>query len=226
MIPKLNLEKSAAAIAVFIAFSCSDQVTPVRSERINSSDNTASASSAARAENANTFNVSVGAPIEYSKGERWIDNYVKDASQSKTYTIKANALNKILSSKNCVGISLVYAIDFQNKLHILPIGVDGNGKRITSKQVYTQNGDIKWKTAQCWIANYTGSVSSHFFGQNTFQRLWANGNVDVLTTLAIDDTNNPQLLLTAVTPTNSGGRVAAKSNFEDASAACPPACPK
>lgn len=226
MIPKLHLEKSIAAIAVCIAFSCSEQVTSVTSEKINSSGNTDLTSSAARSESASTFNVSVGAPIDFNKGERWIDNYIKDASQSVTYTIKASALNTILSNKNCVGVSLVYAVDFQNKLHILPIGVDGNGKRITSKLVYTQNGDIKWKTAQCWIDNYTGSVSSHFFGQNTFQRLWADGNVDVVTTLALDDNNNPQLLLTAHAPANSAGKVAAQKNYEDASAACPPACPK
>jgi hypothetical protein len=69
-------------------------------------------------------------------------------------------------------------------------------------------------------------VQSHFFGQNTFQRLWVNGNADLVITFALDDNNNPQLLLAVATPTGASGKVSAQSKFEDASAACPPACPK
>lgn len=229
MLPKLNenLKKIPLTIAALIAFSCSEQVTSIGSETSIGTANSSSASSdAARAENMNAFNETVGAPIDLATGEQWIVNYEQTENQSKTYTIKASALNKILSIKNCVGVSLVYARDSKGKLHTLPIGVDSNGKKIASNKVYTQNGDIKWKTAQCWIANYTGTVSSHFFGQNTFKRLWANGYYDVVATFAIDDKNNPQLLLTPQIPNNTAGKTAGKSNFEDLSSPCPPVCPK
>lgn len=227
MLPKANLKNVALVIAVAMAYSCSDQVIPVESSRSTVASSETSTSTARTASNSSPFNETVGAPIEYSTGERWIDNYTKDyASQSKTYSIKADALNKILSNKKCVGISLAYAQDFQKRLHVLPMGVDGDGKIISSKMVYTQNGDISWKTAKCWISNYTGPVQSHFFGQNTFQRLWVDGNANVIITFAVDDNNNPQLLLAVATPPSPSGKVSAQSKFEDASAACPPACPK
>lgn len=226
MLPKSNLKKAALAIAVAMAYSCSDQVIPVETaQRTVATEGTAAGN--ARKGDTSPFNVAVGAPIEGATGERWITNYTKDyASPAKTYTIEAGALNKILCDKKCVGISLAYAQDFQNKLHVLPMGVNGEGRIISSRSVSTQNGDISWKTAKNWISNYTGPVQSHFFGQNTFQRLWANGNADVIVTFALDDNNNPQLLLAVAPPANASGKVSAKSNFEDASAACPPACPK
>jgi len=226
MLPKSNLKKAAFAIVVAMAYSCSEQAIPVETSQSTAVRSSTSADNA-RTGNTNTFNVAVGAPIEETTGERWINNYTKDAAgQGKTYTIKASALNKILCDKNCVGISLAYAQDKQKGIHVLPMGVDGDGRIISAKSVYTQNGDISWKTAKSWITNYTGPVQSHFFGQNTFQRLWANGNADVVITFALDDNNNPQLLLAVATPTSNSGKVSSKSNFEDASAACPPACPK
>ena len=229
---KPKLTKAALTIAVAIAYSCSDQVIPMESSQsaiAGSAGTTATARTGNSSSSSSTspFNVSVGAPIEHTTGERWIDNYVKDyASQSETYHIKAGALAEILSNKKCVGISFAYAQDFQKRLHVLPMGVDGDGKIILSKTVYTQNGDISWKTAKSWISNYTGPVQSHFFGQNTFQRLWVNGNADVVITFAVDDNNNPQLLLAVANSTNSAGKVSSQSTYEDASAACPPACPK
>jgi hypothetical protein len=229
MLPKTNLKMAALAIAVAMAYSCTEQAIPVETAQRTAVPSSASVDNARKgsSENTSTFNVSVGAPIESTTGERWISNYTKDTSRSvKTYTIKAEALNKILCDKKCVGISLSYAQDHQKRLHVLPMGVDGEGRIISATAVYTQNGDISWKAAKSWIANYTGPVQSHFFGQNTFQRLWVNGNADVVITFALDDNNNPQLLLAVATPTGASGKVSAQSKFEDASAACPPACPK
>lgn len=225
MLPKSNLKKAALVIAVAMAYSCSDQVIPVETAQSAIVTDDTSTSNARKGD-ASPFNVATGAPIEYVTGERWIDNYTKEySSQSKTYSIKASALNKILASKKCVGVSFAYALDFQKRLHVLPRGVDSNGKLISSKLVYTQYGDISWKTANCWIANYTGPVQSHFFGQNTFQRLWDNGNADVTVTFAVDDNNNPQLLLSVESAGSNAAKSATKSGREDASAACPPACP-
>jgi hypothetical protein len=228
MLPKSNLKKAAFAIAIAIAYSCSDQTIPIETVQSTvATDGTSASSTARTGSNKSTFNVTVGAPIEDTTGERWIKNYSEDyPSQAKTYTIKAGALHKILSDKKCVGISLAYAQDLQKRLHVLPVGVNEEGRIISSKAVYTQNGDISWKTSKSWIANYTGKVQSHFFGQNTFQRLWSKGDADVIVTFALDDNNNPQLLLDVAPTTVTSGRFSSTSNREDASAACPPACPK
>lgn len=64
MLPTLNqnLRNSPLAIAVCIAFSCSEQVTSIGSESSIVTANSSSASSdAARAENMNAFNETVGA---------------------------------------------------------------------------------------------------------------------------------------------------------------------
>jgi len=224
MLLKPRFMQAASLITVVMAFGCSEQVIPAESKNVNP---TAGSAATARVESSNPFNASVGAPIDNAVGERWIDNYRKDyASQAKTYNIKSDALAKILSTNKCVGVSFAYAVDFQNRLHVLPIGVNSDGKLITSSKVYTQHGDIHWKTAQRWIKNYTGPVQSHFFGQNTFQRLWSSGSADVTVTFALDDKNNPQLLLATAAPASDSGKVAASSTYQDASAACPPACPK
>jgi len=219
-----RLMQAASLIAVVMAFGCSEQVIPAESKNANPA---AGISATARTESSTPFNTTVGAPIDNTVGERWIDNYRKDyASQAKTYNIKSDALSKILSANKCVGISFSYAVDFQKRLHVLPIGVNSDGKLMTCNQVYTQYGDIQWKTAQRWIKNYTGPVQSHFFGTNTFTRLWTNGLADILVTFALDDNNNPQLLLTR---NDTAGRTTAtstKSSVEDASFPCPPVCPK
>jgi hypothetical protein len=225
MLPKTILKKAAFAIAVAMAYSCSEQAIPVETTQ-SAVVTDGTVASNARKGDTSPFNVATGAPIEDVTGDRWIDHYEKDyANHAKTYSIKASALNKILTSKKCVGVSFAYALDFQKRLHVLPRGVNSDGKLISSKSVYTQYGDISWKTANCWIGNYTGPVQSHFFGQNTFQRLWVNGNADVIVTFALDDNNNQQLLLSVESAGSSAGKVAAKSSREDASAACPPACP-
>ncbi|HEY9004855.1 MAG TPA: hypothetical protein VIM75_01910 [Ohtaekwangia sp.] len=213
-------------MALIISTACSEHPVTIQNDSPGSSG-TGTVSSAARTEQqTNPFNPTVGAPIDYDQGERWIDNYESSSTtQATTYTIKSAPLATILSGGNCVGISLVYAVDFQQRLHILPIGVNSNGRWIKSKTVYTQNGDVTWQTAQCWIKNYTGSVQSHFFGQNTFSRLWTGGKADVVVSFARDDNNNPQLLLTAPSPARTNGRTAG-SGYEDASSPCPPVCPK
>jgi hypothetical protein len=225
MLPKSNLKKAALAIAIATAYSCSEQAIPVETAQSTVATDGTSATNARKGDTS-PFNAATGAPIENATGDRWIDNYAKDYSnQSKTYSVKASALNKILTGKKCVGVSFAYALDFQKRLHVLPRGVNSDGKLISSDLVFTQYGDISWRTANSWIANYTGPVQSHFFGQNTFQRLWVNGDADVIVTFAIDDNNNPQLLLSVEPVGNGSAKAAAQSSREDASAACPPACP-
>jgi len=74
------------------------------------------------------------------------------------------------------------------------------------------------------IINFTGPVQSHFFGHDTFQRLWANWNADIVVTFALDEHDNPPLPPAPAAPANSSGKVSAQSSFENASATCPPVC--
>ena len=175
----------------------------------------------------NPFNKTTGAPIETNKAQQWIENYnAANPGCEKNYLLRSGCIKAIVGNKKCVGISLFYAHDPYKKIHILPIGIDEKGKQIPCKYIATQYGDIPWKTAQQWIARYTGTTRSHFFGQNTFSRLWENGVTDISISFARDNNNNPQLLLSPQSATGANGKVAALKVFEDASAACPPACPK
>jgi hypothetical protein len=228
MISNFTALKITFAVMAISCFACVEQNVPVKDESTTVTSSSGSVSGdAARSGESNQFNNTVGAPIEYTLGQRWIENYESPcADKSGSYTINATSLKAVLGNGSPVGVSLVYALDFQKRLHILPIGIDSKGKRIKPNVVYTQHGNISWKTAQQWISNYTGSVQSHFFGQNTFSRLWANGTSDILIAFAADDNNNPQLLLSTKSAAASNGKTAAKSGFEDASSPCPPVCPK
>ena len=226
MLPKLNSLCVIIVAMTVVASSCTEQDSSAI-EQISTEATTGSVDQAARKEIFNPFNETIGAPIDYNKGQEWITNYDKsNACPTKTYTITSGAVNAILNDGRSVGISMMYALDRQRQLHILPIGVDGNGKQVVTKSVYTKNGNISWRTAQSWVANYTGPVQSHFFGKNTFSRLWSDGVSGIVITFATDNNNNPQLLLTALSTNGSNGRAAASKSFEDASSPCPPVCPK
>jgi hypothetical protein len=226
MLPKLNVPRVIVIAMTVVAFSCADQDSSTN-EQISTEATTGSLEQAARKDSSKPFNEAIGAPIDYNKGQEWITNYEKsNACPTKTYSITSGVISAILNDGRSVGISMMYAVDRQRQLHILPIGVDGTGKQVVSKSVYTKNGNISWKTAQSWIANYTGPVQSHFFGRNTFSRLWSDGVSGIVATFATDNNNNPQLLLTALSANGSNGRVAAGKSFEDASSPCPPVCPK
>lgn len=225
MLPKLNSLGVIIIAVTVVAFSCADQDSPTN-EQISADATTGSVDQAARKDVSNPFNETIGAPIDYSKGQEWITNYEKsNACPTKIYTITSGAISAILNDGRSVGISMMYALDRQRQMHILPIGVDGKGKQVVTKSVYTKNGNISWRTAQLWIASYTGPVQSHFFGKNTFSRLWSDGVSGIVATFATDNNNNPQLLLTALSPNRSNGKVAAGRGFEDASSPCPPVCP-
>jgi hypothetical protein len=148
-----------------------------------------------------------------------MDNFTKDNPKGvKEYLISVEAIEQILSNTSCAGISLHYATDPNGALHILPIGVDSNGKMMITQNIATPSGVVEWQTAQQWINNYTGYIRSHFFGTLTFSRLLAQQPTQLRATLALNDVGAPQLLLTnasAITP----------AGYEDASQPCPPYCP-
>lgn len=213
--------------ALAMTTACMDQEMTTQKKESGNTDADASHSETVTPSNYNPFNKTTGAPIAADKALQWIDNFqAANPECEKTYTVRWYPLKNILMNKKCVGISFVYASDPYKMTHILPIGIDEKGKLIQSRFVSTQRGDIPWKTAQQWIASYTGTTKSHFFGQNTFSRLWADGVTDISISFAKDDNNNAQLLLRSKTGAGTNGKTAAKKDFEDASAACPPACPK
>lgn len=211
-----------------MATACMDQEMTTQQKESDNTDVQASSNQAVTSNNYNPFNKTTGAPIAADKAQQWIENFqAANPECERSYTVRWYPLKNILKDKKCVGISFVYATDPYKMTHIIPIGIDEKGKQIQSRFVSTQRGDIPWKIAQQWIASYTGGTTkSHFFGQNTFSRLWADGVTDISISFAKDDNNNAQLLLRSKTYGGKNGKTAAKKDFEDASAACPPACPK
>lgn len=210
-----------------MTIACTDQEMTAQKNETNKLNGDVDSSQPITPNNNNPFNKTTGAPIEADKAQQWIDNYQAANPQcEKNYVVKSNALKTILNTKKCVGISFFYAFDGYKMIHVLPIGIDEKGKQIQSKYVTTQRGDITWKTAQQWISCYTGATKSHFFGQNTFSRLWTDGVADISISFARDDNSNAQLLLRTKTGAGTNGKGSAQNKYEDASAACPPACPK
>jgi hypothetical protein len=168
---------------------------------------------------ANPFSKKVGAPIDTEKADRWILNYKKLYGISKSYNIESAKITTVLSQPGCIGISLHYSTDENKNLHILPIGVNDSGKIITSDKVAIENGYVDWRTAQQWIANYSGPATSHFFGTNTFNRLISEQKTVVINvTLALNDGLDPVLILANAASTSSDFK-------EDDSITCPPFCP-
>jgi hypothetical protein len=168
----------------------------------------------------NPFNKRVGAPVDGEVGDQWIANFKKVKGYNKTYTLSNAAVQAIVSQPNCVGISLTYALDEKNNAHILPIGVDFNGKIMKSEYVSTINGNIKWATAQQWIDKDKGPIDSHFLGSSTFGRLNENPCKIIKVDYAINNKNQQVLLLSNPCEVNL------KMKYEDESNTCPENCAK
>lgn len=173
------------------------------------------------------FNVNVGAPIKVQTGKQWIANYNKaNRSIAKEYIINSQDLKKILSSNNCVGICLYFALDENEQAQLLPIGINTSGSLMKTEYVNTPSGSINWQTAQQWIANDLGAIDARFFGRNTFNRLFKDPQCTSIRAIeALDEQNKPQLLLINAainykdTSTQPGSLM-----FEDRSNPCPPYC--
>ncbi len=186
---KAILFLSAAALVFFITFSCTKQAaTPDLQTK----------KSMVSLPGDNPFKATVGAPISGALAQQWIENYNKAHHTDKNafYSIDRKNLEAILSDPTCVGIGLHYAMDGDGQMHILPIGVNEHGELIKTDFVPTEKGMIDWKTAQNWIANNQGPVDWHFFGGNTFDRLFGQPCTGVWATLAVNDGGAQQLLLT------------------------------
>lgn len=167
-----------------------------------------------------TFNVSVGSPIDQQTGLRWIGTFMKaNPNALDNYYVQASTLKGIMANTACVGISLYYSVDASGNLHIIPIGVDVNGKVIAMQTTTVDNIALSWQTLWQWINNYTGTVRSHFFGTQTFTQLLVDQKSKaVLISRALDDSGNPQLLLSNAADSNP-------TSYSDESRPCPPYCP-
>lgn len=166
------------------------------------------------------FNKTIGSPIDRATALRWMTNFAKVNPQTSVteHFIQATVLKRIISNSACVGISLHYSLDGLGQLHIIPAGIDGTGKMIANIGMDLGGLTIDWPTQLQWMTNYTGNVRSHFFGALTFTRLLTSQVQIVRVTLALDDSGNPQLLL-------SNASASDPNNYEDASSPCPPVCP-
>lgn len=173
------------------------------------------------------FNVSVGAPIDFKTGKQWIENFKQmNGGMGKDYTMASRDLKALLANTSCVGICFYYAKDEDSNTHLLPVGINNQGKIIKSQYLNTSKGTISWETAQKWIMNDAGMIDARFFGRNTFSRLFKNPYCTNLRAIwAADEEKRPQLLLidAAVNYLLNDGL---NSNllFEDRSSPCPPIC--
>ena len=207
----------AASIIFVLIDSCSDQrMSQADPSPIQSSQ---SAATSASASTVGAFNEYVGKPIDRSTALRWIDNFVKaNPRATREYVIDASVLKEIMADASCTGISLNYATDGNGSLHILPIGLNRDGKILPMQTISTRSGKIDWRTSQEWISNYAGYIRSHFFGTMTFTRLLdEQRSSQVRVSLALNDAGAPQLLL-------SNASEISPSLYEDKSSPCPPVC--
>lgn len=171
---------------------------------------------ATRAETA-LFEKNKGVRIDSATGDRWIENFARVNDAEAHHTLNVNALIMLLTHTGCVGISFYYATDDADNLRIIPVGTATNGSMLHGVQSETTRGEVNWTTAREMIDNYTGSVRYHFFGIASFQRLLTRDCKNVRISLAMDDANGLQLLLSDAGDPTPG-------NYESAGTMCPPHC--
>ncbi len=166
------------------------------------------------------FNKSVGAPVDGAVGDKWKDSYRLKNGRNQSYTLNSKYLqDSILKLPNCVGIALYYGLDDFGSTHILPIGVDANGKIMKRATVSTMQGPKSWAIAQLWISRHPGLVDAHFHGSDLYGRLNLASCESILVDFAIDDKNKQQLLL------SNPCVYAVTKQYQDRGANCPPICP-
>lgn len=210
----------AVMVIFFIGASCNKQPLSTTDVAVNEINNTTGSKSITDlTATYNPFNPRVGAPVDGRTGARWIKRFKDRNGYYKTYMLNNFWLQFIANQPNCVGISLTYAT-INGKKHILPIGVDVNGKIMKCLFVSTINGLISWETAQQWIANDNGPINSHFLGKNTFIRLNEKPCATIRVDYSINDEYQQTLLLSNPCELN------AVRKYEDDSINCPSICPK
>lgn len=213
----MNLLKATIAMMLaFVISNCSDQGFDTKisdeQEQINDGNNTTEIITT-------PFHRTVGGPVDRITGDGWIKNYFDKTDEAFQYSIKAPALRDILSNPSCVGISLCYAVDANDQRHIIPVGITGSGKMISSPAVDTENGVISWDTAKKWMANYKGVLRSHFMGATSIGRTVSRPSCKIVwISFAMDDTDKLQLLVSSDNPDKT-------EFYEDRTTPCPPVCP-
>jgi hypothetical protein len=219
-VPKIVIRTvlSSAVVLLSCVVACSGKEAP---EGVVSADDSLSAEAAARPSTppgpSPVFHRGVGAPVDQITAKRWMENLTRAGVPHEEYRVGAWALRGILA-QGAVGISLGYAVDDGGRPHLLPVGVDGEGKAIRIETVPTEGRVIPWETARQWRARYAGATRSHFFGADTFERLIARqGSLTLRVERALNDRGEPQLLL-------SNADDIAPSEYEDASLPCPDHC--
>jgi|GEM_PF-3225935 len=213
-----------SVIVLFVVASCTDQ--KFSSQPTPSPRSTAPIEENTLATTQSPFNKTVGSPINRETALRWMENLTNTDSKvaNTEYFIQAGPIKSLLSNTECVGISLFYAIDDSEKLHIIPMGINSSGKVIDSRTVTIQSGPLTWQTtwtqtAWKWINNYKGTIKAHYFGATTFNRLiLEQKSTTIRVSFAANDSGAPQLLLSNASITNP-------VFYEDASITCPPYCP-
>lgn len=183
----------------------------------DSNANTDSDLNLALSDSSTPFVKGTGASIDKSVGERWIDNYKKAGNAETHFTVDARVFERMLREENSVGVSLQYAVDTSGVVQLIMMGVAEGGTLLKNTLATTAEAELTWSLASEMMNAHTGSVRAHFFGANSFLRLFNKGCTAVRLSLALNDSGTPQILLSDAGDPSPDG-------FEDASSLCPPHC--
>lgn len=209
-----TLPPATCIVAFLIIYACTDRGL-TSGEKLSGTD---VPSDQAAVGLTRSFDKTVGGRIDGKLGDRWIANHIRQHGFVREQVVNGDIIKNILDQSGCVGISLYYAVDTNRTLVIIPVGKTETGASLVPEWMPAGDGTVSWRTATEMISAYSGTVRSHFFGANTFNRLFDEGCRSIRLSHALNDSGAEQVLLSdAEDPT--------PENYEDMSNPCPPCDP-
>jgi hypothetical protein len=185
----------------------------------------------------NKLNASVGQEIPLETAQRWIASYDKEKNSGReggSYSLTASKVNLMLQAlPDRIGVILHHATDDAGNYHILVTAVEAGTSLWDSPVVVDANTNtvIEKATAKAWAKKYRdthlGETWYHFFGNTVLNQITTMPNFNYMDIVpALNDVNDPQLLLFAWNNSSEGGRVAngLVATVYDFSTNCPPYC--
>lgn len=175
----------------------------------------------------------VGKQISFDVAASWMERYQKSSSGSRvakqSFSITADKLNAIAPYASEAGLALHHAIDDSGIYHILIIPVGENSLLFDAPVLLDANTNtiIEKDKAVAWTENYKNANSDkvwyHFFGLDTFIEIQQSSFSYFDIEPALNDDDQPQLLLVVWPETTSNGRTeSASPTVYDFSNPCPP----
>lgn len=172
------------------------------------------------------FDRSVGEVIPYATAIRW-KGRVGSNGRAHTYQISQEHFSQQLQVAS-VGVAFQYGIDEGGTLHVLSIPIDESLKLWSDgKLILDANTDepISFTNAKLWAQNFReqnpAAVQFHAFGSEILVNEVAPHPAFSLVP-AVNDENQPQLLIWIETTATANGRIQDEPLVVDKSYPCPP----